>query len=124
MSPFVAIDVDASRNLVRMTLGGFFDVADIEEMARQRDKAHSRLRCGPNRHLTLVDLRQMDIQSQVSVQLFQRILDNPEQRSLRLAFVIARTLARIQLKRAVSTRQASYFETPEEAERWLLEASE
>ena len=67
------------------------------------------LRCRQNEHLTLVDIREMDIQAQDSVVAFQRVLTDPSKTSKRLAFVVARSLARMQIKRAADSRDARYF---------------
>jgi len=118
------ITVDPDRDLVRMTLRGFFEKADIERFLVARDKAHRELRCAPNQHATLVDIRDMKIQSQDIVAAFRNVLANPEHQSRRLAFVIASTLARMQVIRAVDEREARYFGTMEEAEAWVLDSAE
>lgn len=113
-------EVEPGRNLVRIWLGGFFSPADVAGFVTERDRAHQRLRCGPYEHVTLVDIRDMAIQSQDSVAAFQQMLSNPAVTSRRLAFVITRSLARMQIKRAAASRDAAYFESVEDAERWLL----
>ncbi|MDR7155420.1 hypothetical protein J2W40_002247 [Sphingobium xenophagum] len=115
-----SIEVDVPQSLVRMTLGGFFHIEDIERLVEARNAAFLQLQCGPHEHLTMVDVRDMDIQPQDSVAAFQQVLADPTRRSKRLAFVVARSLARIQAKRATDTREVSYFVSPEEAEHWLL----
>jgi len=114
------ITVDPDHDLVRITLRGFFEMADIERFLIARDKAHKQLRSAPNQHATLVDIRDMKIQSQEIVAAFRHVLANPAHQSRRLAFVIASTLARMQVIRAVDEREARYFGTMEEAEAWVL----
>jgi len=114
------ISVDVERSLVRMTMSGFFSSEDIAQFVIARDVAHHLLRCRANEHLTLVDIREMDIQAQDCVVAFQRVLANPSKVSKRLAFVVARSLARMQIKRAADNRDASYFSEADEAEHWLL----
>jgi len=121
MSAEFHIDVDSARNLVRITMSGFYSAADIEAFLVAREAAHRRLACAPNAHLTLNDLRGMKIQSQDAVVAFRRLLADPAYRSRRLAFVIDRTLARAQLERALADRDARCFSSCEEAEAWLLE---
>ncbi len=87
----------------------------------ERDRAHQLLRCLPNQHITLVDMRGMVIQSQDSVDRFQAILGNPAIKSRRIAFVVARSLARMQVKRAAASSNAAYFMEMDEATAWLLE---
>lgn len=120
MTPHLSFDVDPVRSLIRITLGGFFEPADVQRLVRERDAAHLLLRCAPNRHLTLVDMREMQIQPQASVEAFHAVLADPRTASRKLAFVAARSLARSQVKRAAEGRNAAYFATVEEAEAWLL----
>lgn len=124
MSAEFSIDVEPERDLVRIAMRGFFTPADIADFLEQRRRAHGALRCAPNRHLTINDLRGMKIQSQESVAEFQKMLGAPEYRSRRLAFVIGPTLARSQLSRALSGRDARCFGTIVEAEAWLFAGSE
>lgn len=120
MQPNFAFDVEPDRNLVRIWLSGFFNPADVATFVKERDRAHQRLRCGPNEHVTLVDIREMAIQSQDSVTAFEQVLSNPAVKSRRLAFIITRSLSRMQIKRAAASRDAAYFENMEDAERWLF----
>lgn len=115
------IRVVPERHLVCIIMAGFFDVADIDRFAAARDEAHRALTSGPGEHLTMVDIRGMQIQSQDSVAAFSRLLTDPRQRSRRIAFVVAKSLARMQIQRAAQDRDdAGYFTDPDEAERWLL----
>lgn len=113
------ITVDVSRSLVRIAMAGFFSNDDIARFVEARDMAHRSLQCGPNQHLTLVDITKMDIQAQDSVDRFRSVLVNTETSSKRLAFVVARSLARMQIQRAANTRSAAYFTDACEAENWL-----
>lgn len=116
------IQVDPSRNFVRMTLAGFFEPKDVARFTAARDEAHQRLRCGPNQHVTLVDIRGMHIQSQDSVTEFTRLLSRPDHASKRIAFVVTQSLARLQLRRAATGRGAGYFtDDPPAAEAWLFD---
>ena len=63
----------------------------------------------------------MKIQSQDIVAAFQDVLADPAYRSRKLAFVIAPTLARTQLLRAIGSRCVRTFDTLEEAEAWVRE---
>ncbi|MEG8041203.1 STAS/SEC14 domain-containing protein [Sphingomonas sp. LR60] len=115
----MSFDVEPHRDLVRITLAGFFTPDDVERFVAARDAAHRQLRCGPNAHVTLVDMRAMQIQSQETVTAFQQVLADPRHTSRRLAFVVARSLARLQIKRAASEREAAYFTAVDEAEAWV-----
>ncbi|UZK65556.1 hypothetical protein [Sphingomonas sp. M1-B02] len=120
MSAEFSITVDPSVDLVRMQMGGLFAPEDIQDFLEMRRRAHAELRCAPNQHLTLNDLRAMKIQPQESVARFQEVLADPVYRSRRLAFVIGRTLARSQLLRALCGRGAYCFDTVADAEAWLF----
>jgi hypothetical protein len=120
MSAQFHIDVEPARDLVRIAMSGFFGPDDIEAFLAARSAAHKQLRCGPNRHLTLNDVRGMKIQSRQAVTAFQRMLADPDYRSRRLAFVVDRTLALFQLERALANRDARCFATVAEAEDWLF----
>jgi hypothetical protein len=121
VSASYSFDVDVPRDLVRIAMGGLFTPEDIDGFLEARRAAHARLRCGPNEHLTINDLRGMKIQPQESVAGFQQMLGAPEYRSRRLAFVIGRTLARKQLLRALDGRGAQCFDSIVEAEAWLFQ---
>lgn len=120
MSAKFAFKIDRVRGLVRISMSGLFAPADIEAFLRAREKAHAALGCGPNQHLTLNDLRGMNIQSQEVVAAFRDMLADPAYRSRRLAFVADRTLARSQLMRALQTREAQCFEDMATAEAWVF----
>jgi hypothetical protein len=115
-----SIEVEPERNLVRIRMAGFFRQADIAHFIEVRREAHEALACGPNAHLTLNDIRAMDIQSHDVVDAFRKILAEPEYRSRRLAFVVGYTLARSQAIRAIESREARCFTDPIQAEAWLL----
>ena len=114
------IYIDPSRDLVRIDLKGFFSIEDVQQFAADlRDKSRA-LTCGPNRHLTLCDVRSMNIQSQGAVGAFSQIVGSAEFRSRRLAFVTGSTLARMQAERLKTRDGVEYFDDVATAETWLL----
>lgn len=115
-----SIQIDRSRGLIRIAMSGLFTHQAIEDFLRARHQAHAELGLPPNEHLTLNDIRGMKIQAQDVVASFRDMLAAPEYRSRRLAFVAGPTLARSQLVRALSNREAQCFEDPAVAEAWLL----
>ena len=115
-----SIEIDRSRDLIRIRMGGLFTLDDIAAFLEARRRAHAELGCAPNQHLTLNDLRTMKIQSQDVVAAFRNMLADPAFRSRRLAFVAAQTLARSQLMRALDGRDARFFDYIEDAEAWLF----
>ncbi|MBC9033267.1 hypothetical protein IAG41_12785 [Sphingomonas sp. JC676] len=124
MSAEYSIQVDPSRDLIRIRMSGFFTLADVDGFLAARAKAHAELTCRRNAHLTINDLREMKIQSQEIVDAFRAMLAAPEYRSRRLAFIVSSTLARSQLGRALANRHARCFEDSDAAEAWLLGAGE
>ncbi len=124
MTATFSFDVDPARDLVRITMVGFFTPADIIAFRAAQDREHRKLTCAPNQHLTINDITGMKVQSQEMVAAFQAVLANPAHRSRRLAFIVSRTLARSQVMRALNGRQARCFENRAEAEVWLFAPEE
>lgn len=119
-----SFEVDVRRDLVVITLGGFFSRADVDAFLAAREVAHARLRCAPNKHVTLADVRAMKIQAQDIVAAWGDVLSGSAYRSRKLAFVQVPSLARLQLKRAAAMRDVRYFNSIPEAEVWLFEDAE
>lgn len=120
MDAIYKVEVDPVGNIVRHYLAGFFQPIDVEMHVAARDAAHEQLTSGPNEHVTLVDVRDMKIQQQDIVKAFSSVLADPRHRSRKLAFVVALSLARMQLLRATASRDARYFTDIDEAEAWLM----
>ena len=121
MNASFSFQTDPALDLVRIQMSGLFTSDDIAAFLEARRRAHAELRCGPNQHLTLNDVRGMKIQLQDAVSDFRLMLSDPAYRSRRLAFVASQTLARSQLMRALADREdARCFDSVEEAEAWLL----
>lgn len=117
------IQVDSARDLVRTRLAGFFTQDTVTRFVADRAAAFRQLRCGPNQHLSLTDVREVQIQSQEIVAAFRAVLADPTYRSKRLAFVTPTSLARMQLLRAINERAdgtTRCFTDPAAAERWVL----
>jgi len=121
MSATIHIEADPDRDLIRIKLAGFFTPADVETFLALRRKAHARLRCGPNQHLTLNDISAMKIQPQETVAAFRDVLAAREFHSRKLAFLVGPTLARAQVIRALEGRDARCFSDLVIAEAWLFD---
>jgi hypothetical protein len=119
MSAEYAVIADPSRDLIQIRMAGFFTAEDLKGFIEARRAAHAELRCGPNQHVTLNDVRDMKIQSQEMVDAFRAMLSDPVYRSRRLAFVVGPTLTRTQLLRAIDGRNARCFDDSWTAEAWL-----
>jgi hypothetical protein len=119
---FTAV-ADPHHDLVRLTLAGFFTVADVARFDAALYEAFSRMRCGPNAHLTVCDASGMKIQTQDVVAAFAAVMANPSHRSRRLAIVTSASLARMQARRLTKRAEVGYFSDMAEAEAWLLAAA-
>jgi len=124
MQPRFSIEIDRPRSLVRIILTGMFMPTDVSDFYEARQKAHAMLGCAPHQHVTLTDLRSLKILPKETVAAFHSLLFDPQSRSRRLAFVVAPTLVRSQLKRALAGRDSRCFLDPAEAEAWLFEEDE
>ena len=111
---------DGPRGLMRITMAGFFEETDIARFVLARNRELAALGTRPNDHLTLVDIRAMDIQAADSVARFARVLADPRTASRRIAFVIGRSLAAMQIRRAAKGRDTHYFDEVDVAEAWLF----
>lgn len=124
MSEKFHFEIDRARGLVRITMSGFYEPEDVAAFVEARKKAHAELGLAPNAHITLNDLRGMKVQSQETVRAFQAILTAPEYRSRKLAFVVDRNLAAMQLDRTLVARDAQIFTDTASAERYLFAEEE
>jgi hypothetical protein len=120
MTASFTVSADPARDLIRITLSGFFDAQELGALRDGMAAAHRNLTCGPNRHITLVDVSAMKVQSQDMVAAFGGLLADSSFHSRRLAFVIDPTLLRSQVRRALDGRDAQWFGTRMAAEAWLF----
>ena len=122
MTAAFSFDVDPTRDLVRISMAGFFQREDIVALAAARDKAQEELSCPANSHVTLIDVRQLKIQSQETMDAFGALLAARDYRSRRLALVVAQTLARTQVERVLASRPGvACFSDQFAAQAWLLD---
>lgn len=123
MTPQYKIIVDPALNLMRIWIAGFFKPDDVARFVADRNAAYKQLRCRPNEHLTLVDIREIAIQPQDAVAAFEKALHTPGIYSRRIAIVTRTSLSRSQVKRAAHGRDIAYFDDIDAAEAWVLGAS-
>jgi hypothetical protein len=115
------IALDKGAGMLRLTMGGFFDAALVDEMRAALVVALRQLNCPPGEHVTLCDITGMNIQSQELVQRFAALVGSPEVVSRRLAFVTGATLARLQARRLTSRDGVAYFSDVPSAMAWLID---
>ena len=121
MSASYVVTADPDRDVLRITLSGFFDPADVRAFDQARLAAHRRLRCGANRHRTLIDVRDMKLQAQAVFEAFRLMIADPATRARRLAFVTGDAAIRLQVRRIVQRDDVRCFADIAAAERWLAE---
>jgi hypothetical protein len=116
------IVTDPSRNLVRITLTGFFEVDAVAAFETALRAAHAALPCPRNAHVTLIDCTQIQIQSQTVVAAFTAMAQDPTLRSKRAALILGPSLARTQARRIYEGDhdRLSIFADRSSAEAWLL----
>ena len=117
------ISVEPEIDLVNIAMSGFFVDIDVKAFAFALESKMAQLRCGPNHHLTLCDVRGMDIQTQNIVASFAQIVGHPKFRSKRLAFVTRSSLARMQTRRLTDREGVTFYTDMAEARKQLLNPS-
>jgi hypothetical protein len=120
MSGEFSIEIDAPRNLLRVRMSGFYSLEDVERYHAAVDAATLALGGAPSRQLMLNDISGMQIQAQEIIAAFKQVVSDPRYRERRVGFVVASSLARLQLVRVIGGRNAQLFESEAEALAWLL----
>ena len=123
MSCTFALSTDPNRDLIRVSVAGFFAVGDVADLGQALHRVHAELRSAPNCHVTLCDAARMHIQTQEGVAAFSDLVRQPFLRSRRLAFVVGTSLARSQTRRLGEPDRdtIAYFDTVAAAEAWLFD---
>jgi len=117
-----SIVADRAHGLIRIAMAGLYTLDDVRAFYEARRQAHEQLGLPKNVHLTLNDVRELKILPQDTLAAFFEMLADADYHSRRLAFVVAPTLVRAQVVRALDGRKnARWFEDPVEAEAWLIE---
>lgn len=122
MSAKFTFEVDPAHDLVRIVMRGLFMPVHVSDFFEARKIAHRRLRCAPGTHVTLTDLRGLEMVPHDTADAFAALLTDPLSRARRLAFLVTPTLVRSQLIRVLAGRTGRLFTDAAEAEAWLLEA--
>lgn len=124
MSGEFSIQTDVPRNLLRVHVSGFFSVEDVARYHAAVDQASIELGGAPSRQRMLCDVTDMRIQSQDVVSAFQGVMADPKYRGRRVAFVVATSLARMQVQRVIGERTALLFDNEPSALAWLDSAQD
>ncbi len=115
-----SIEVDKARGLLRITMSGFFTEDEVLRFVADKDTAINEMGGLSCHQFTLVDIREMQIQTQEIVMTFRRVLSDQTAIAKPIAFLVSPSLARSQIRRAAGDRKAEYFTSIEAAETWLL----
>lgn len=119
MSDKFTFSLDRDRGLVRISMHGFYGLEDVDAFFEARRKAHAELGLPRNAHMTLNDLRGMNIQQQEVIQAFQKGLAAPAEKARKLAIVVDAAMAKAQANRAIASDDTRYFTDLAAAEAWL-----
>lgn len=120
MNATYAVTIEPHRKLLRVKLGGFFGVSDVEALETEKRAALVRLNCGRNQHFTLVDVSDCKLQPQDVFGAFQAAIADPRHMARRIAFVTGSSLARMQVRRMLRRDDADIFDSVAAAEAWLF----
>jgi hypothetical protein len=119
------IRIERNTNLISFRLSGFFDDAHLGPFIADRAEAFSAMKCGANRHVCIVDVSEALLQSQQMIERFRPLITSNATRSLRMAFVVKTSLARMQVRRLLQGRNdVIVVECYEEALAWLNQSGE
>ncbi len=106
--------------MLHYRLAGFFEREELIAFNLAADAAFMRLSCGPNQHVSLINVSDCSLQSQAVVAGFQHMLGRPQRRALRTAFVLKNSLSRMQVRRLIEGREdAAMFDDEASALTWL-----
>ncbi|MEG3086624.1 hypothetical protein [Sphingomonas sp. PB4P5] len=115
-----SISVDRLAAFVRIKLGGFFALEDVQEFAAAQRRAYETLASAKGRHVTLCDVSACKIQPQEVVEAFRGLLTDRSLMSARMAFVTGASPAKMQIRRLIARDTCRFFEDEVSAERWLV----
>jgi hypothetical protein len=112
---------DARRKLLRVHLSGFFSVEEVADFCHQAQRAILGMGCVSGEHSLLVDTRDCVLQAQPVVLAFGKLISEPRFAARRIAIVTGTVASRMQTRRILAHPDARLFDTPEDAEAWLME---
>jgi hypothetical protein len=115
-----SISVDRLAAFVRIKLGGFFALEDVQAFAAAQRHAYKMLASAKGRHVTLCDVSDCKIQPQDVVEAFRGLLTDRSLMSKRMAFVTGASPAKMQIRRLIARDTCRFFEDAASAERWLF----
>lgn len=121
MNSTYEVTIEPRLRLLRVTLGGFFSLADVAALEFAKRAGLVRLGCSQNEHFTLIDVTACKLQPQDTVRAFQKAIADPRYMARRIAFVTGSSLARMQVRRMLTRDDAAIFDSVDAAEAWLFE---
>lgn len=120
MSASYSVTIDPGLGLLRITLGGFFALSDVNALEVEKKAALGRLGLPRNAHLTLIDVSDCKLQAQDVFGAFQTAVGDPRFMAHRLALVTGESPIRMQARRLLTRDNTAFFMTAAEAETWLF----
>ncbi|WP_066483578.1 hypothetical protein [Sphingomonas sp. CCH13-B11] len=124
MNGHFSVDVDPARRLIKVKMGGFFSLDDVAGYHDAVHRATARAGGLPSQQRMICDISDMRIQTQDVVDAFRRVMGDPKYRQRKVGFVVASSLARMQLLRVIGSRNAQCFATEAEAEDWVFQVED
>lgn len=114
------ISTDPKHKVIRAQLSGFFSIQEVLEFGDSVQAAARSMGCRSGEHLLYVDTSKCALQAQDVVLAFQGLIQNAPLKSERIAIVTGSSLCRMQTRRILVRDKAVMFESPHDAEKWLL----
>lgn len=116
-----SIDVEPSRKLIRVSMSGFMDTAEVAAFLEQEQQAVIQMGCGSEGFLLLVSANDAVIQSKEVVAALTTAVQSAPLKASKIAVVRGSSLTRMQTQRIISIRDnAAIFCTLKDAEEWLF----
>lgn len=117
------LDPDHSTRIIFLRMAGILSVAESHACAAAKEAAVERLGPPYNAHSTLVDIRDLRLQSQEVFAIFTNFVANTKHKSLRIAIVGGQGTARMQFRRVAERSplraDMRFFTDLGEARDWL-----
>ena len=106
--------------LLRGKLTGFLTLEEFTAYVATAHQSVAEMGCNSGDWFHACDISGMMLQSQTVAEACSKFLNHPAQRSRRLALITGTSPVRMQVRRLMTRSDAAIFETPREADLWLL----
>ena len=114
------VHIDTERSFVSVRLNGFMDLEEAKTYV-VRVEAEFVAKIGSRPYVMMIDTTGAPLQSQAVIETFAAHISHFP-KAQRIALVTGGSLARMQLRRLLTRDYAHFFNTAEDAIRWLFPA--